>query len=162
VVDALIQSYVSQEISQSFVTIRLATPYTRVMRAACRGKLLGEPIDAAALWEIARASTTVSLWVETATNSTKNDRESLDDQARYGLPPDTTRTSGPRVIGLALRRGDDRGAALVQPISGGGGVEFEFPATALQGKGPFYAIVRTEEPEMRMDLKLKRSALKQP
>jgi hypothetical protein len=95
IVDNLLQSALEQEITDTFVTVRLATPYTRARMAACEAKQFGRPLDAQAPWEDARTATTISLIVEMSTHSTKNDRQSLDDQARHGVPPDTSTIRGP-------------------------------------------------------------------
>src|SRR5262245_28719920 len=151
--DDLMQHYFDDEITQSFVTIRLDTPFTRARRAACDAMLLNGPFDEVAAWEKAGTSGIVTIYVETRTLSTKNDDLSRANQA-YGVPPETERKEGPRVIGVALRRGEGDGASLVEPISVGIGTEYEFPATALQGKGPFFLIIRTEAPEGQLTMRL--------
>jgi hypothetical protein len=162
VVDNLLQSALEQEITDTFVRVRLATPYTRVRMAACEAKQFGRPLDAQALWEDARTATTISLVVEMSTFSKKNDRESLDDQARYGVPPDTATVRGPQAKSVAIQRGHDRNATRVEPLSVTGGTGYLFPATALQGEGPFYLLIRTDVRDERLTLKLKHSALGHP
>jgi hypothetical protein len=162
ILENVAQSYLDNEITQVLVTVRLSTPYTRARRAACEASLLGQPLDEGELWQTVAESTTVSIWVETETVSTKNDRASLEDQAEYHWPPETVHASGPRVRRVDLRRGKAPGAGIVLPVSGGGGVEEDFPATALQGRGPFYAIIHTEAPSPDLVLKLKPAVLTEP
>jgi len=61
---------------------------------------------------------------------------------------------------VAIQRGQDRDATRVEPLSVIGGAEYLFPATALQGEGPFHVLIRTDQSELR--LKLKRPALADP
>jgi hypothetical protein len=143
------------------VTVRLETPYLRVRRLACQARLGGPPLDEAELWKAIRNSPTVSLWVETQTTHTANGSLPADVQLERGLTSDEVRTGGPRVQRVSLRRGSDRDAATVEPVSEGG-VAYDFPAEALQGKGPFYILVHTESPSIDQTLKLKPSALAKP
>jgi len=92
--------------------------------------------------------------------STTNDSVPLHDQRKYGMSPDQAVTGGPRVKRVALRRGNDRHAPVVDPLPGDSSA-YEFPAEAMQGKGPFYAIIETASPLDRT-VKLKRSALAEP
>ena len=151
----------SPDTSYSFVIVRLETPYTRVRWLACQANLLGRPLDEEDLWRTVQGSATVSLLVETEALHTKNELVPLDDRLKDGLAPDPVRTGGPRVQRVALRRGNDRHAVVVDPIPGDG-VAYDFPAEALQGKGPFYAIIGTMTPPLERTLKLKRSALAEP
>lgn len=162
ILESVAQSFLDNEINQVLVTVRLSTPYTRARRTACESTILGQPFDAGELWQAAAASTTVSIWVETETVSTKNDRASQEDQAEYHVPPETVHAPGPGVRRVELRRGKVPGAGIVTPVSGGGGVEEVFPATALQGRGPFYAIIHTEAPSPDLVLKLKPAVLTEP
>ncbi|HET8946957.1 MAG TPA: hypothetical protein VFQ07_08235 [Candidatus Polarisedimenticolia bacterium] len=141
--EGVLQSYLSDTIDQSFVTVRLATPYLQVAWKACEARLTGSPLDVEGLWSTIQAASTVTLQVETKTSSTANDWSARHEKATSGVPPPT---SGP----------------VVRPVSVLGGVEYEFPATALQGEGPFYALVHAEEPRLDLVLKLKRSVLAKP
>lgn len=152
----LVQEALQQEFTETFVTVRLMTPYTRARMAACEAKQFGRPLDAQALWEAVRTVTTISLFVEMSTLLNTYDSEPLDGQARY---PDTERVPGPQMKSVAIQRGQDR-ETRVEPHSIIGGAEYLFPAAALQGQGPFYVLIRTDQSEH--SLKLKRSALGQP
>jgi hypothetical protein len=66
---------------------------------------------------------------------------------RYGTEPTTVQSVGPRVAGVALRRGEGDKAALVPAVDTG--LEYVIPASALQGAGPFFLLVRTEAPRDR-------------
>jgi len=151
----------SPDTSYSFVTVRLETPYTRVRWLACQANLLGRPLDEEDLWGAVQGSATVSLLVGTEGLHTTNEVVPLDDRLKDGVAPDPVRTGGARVERVSLRRGNDRRAVVVDPIAEDG-VAYDFPAEALQGKGPFYAIIGTVSPSLDRTLKLKRSALAQP
>lgn len=146
--------------SYNFVTVRLDTPYARVRRLACQAKLSGGPLDEDEIWRAVKDSATISLWVVTESMQTKNDIP-VEDQLKHGLPEETVRTGGPRVERVALRLGKDRHAVVIDPISEGAAA-YDFPADALQGRGPFYVIIHTVSPDMDRTLKLKRSALEEP
>ena len=158
--DGALQSYLSDTIDQSFVTLRLSTPYLQVAWKACEARLTGSPLDVEGLWSTIQASSTVTLQVETKTSSTANDWSARHDQAAFGVPPPTSELPGPGVTDMSLRRGAE--GPVVRPLAVLGGVEYEFPATALQGNGPFFALVHTGEPRLDLVLKLKRSALAKP
>jgi len=158
----LAELFQNDTIDLSFVTVRLRTPYTEVTRKACEARLTNGPLDVEELWSTVQAATTVSLMVETKTSSTANDWSAREDEATLGVPPTTTQLPGPKVTEVSLRRGADRSGPVTQPVSLVGGAEYVFPATALQGEGPFYALVHAEEPRLRLELKLKRSVLARP
>lgn len=158
--DALLDSYLSDTIDQSFVTVRLTTPYLQVAWKACEAHLTGGPLDVEELWITVQASSTVTLQVETKTSSTANDWSARHDQAEFGVPPTTSRLPGPVVADVTLKRGEE--GPVVRPVSVLGGLVYEFPAAALQGEGPFFALVHTEEPRLDLVLKLKRSVLARP
>lgn len=159
--DDLLETYLAEEVSDSFVTVRLGTPYTRVRQAACEAKLFGEPFDAQAAWESARASATVTLTIETKTVSKPTLPMTVDMEEKYGTEPVTLLSAGPVPVEVALRRGERDGATIVPPVRELG-FEYEFPASALQGEGPFFLIVHTEAPDGQAALKLRPSVLRKP
>jgi hypothetical protein len=158
--EGVFQELFDDSIDQSFVTVRLATPYIQVAWKACEARLTGSPLDVEGLWNTIQASSTVTLEVQTRTSSTPNDAEARYDKEVLGIPPTASRLPGPGVTDVTLRRGAE--GPVVQPVSVLAGVSHEFPATALQGEGPFFVLVRTEEPPLDLVLKLKRSALAKP
>lgn len=158
----LIEEFGDVKVSDSYVKVLLTTPYTRVKRAACLTALFGAPFDEAALWETARTSSTVTLQVETWTSTTITKPDAAENVEKYGVSaPTTVRESGPGVIGAALRRGEDRNAPLIQPVSEVA-LEYEFPASALQGEGPFYLVIGIDTPDKQVTVKLKKSVLEKP
>jgi hypothetical protein len=157
IVDDLIESVVSDVVSDSYVTVRLATPYTRVRSAACQANLYGSAFDEAAAWEAARSAETVGFELLTSTLSRTHPPLTVETEDRYGTEPTSVRSAGPRVAGVTLRRGEGDEAELVPAVDTG--LEYVVPASALQGAGPFFLVVRTEAPEGRLTLKLKQSVL---
>src|SRR5262249_55862365 len=147
VVEGVMDTYARNDIAQSFVTVRLATPYTRVARKGCEAHLTGGAIDAEDLWSPVRDASTISIWVAQSTSTTLNEWASREKEGDTEGPPPTVRSAGPSVQEVALRRGEGPKGTVTQPSSGGGGVEYEFPAASLQGKGPFYVLVRTGAPK---------------
>src|SRR5262245_35720151 len=159
--DDLFESTLGEEVSDSFVTVRLAPPYTRVRQAACEAKQFGEAFDAEAAWESARASATVTLTIETKTFSEPTLPMTVDMQDKYGTEPVTWQQfAGPLPVALTVRRGEGNGATVVPPVKELG-LEYEFPASALQGAGPLFLLIQTEK-DGPMTLKLRPSALRKP
>jgi hypothetical protein len=158
---AVIQSFVADETSESFVTLRLATPYTRVRLAACQAKLFGGSFDAEAAWASARTSATVTIQIETKTVSKPTRPLTADAEEKYGLTPGSPESGGPFVTGVALRRGEGEGATTVGPL-GECNLQCEFPATALHGEGPFFLVLRTADSDRPIVLQLKPSLLRRP
>ena len=161
VLDDLFEAALEEEVSDSYVTLRLATPYTRVRLAACQARLYGGPLDVEALWDSARTWTTVTLDIDTKTISRPTLPMSADAEAKYGPVPSTRKEAGPWVAAAALRRGEGDGAVLV-PSLGECNAQCEFPAAALQGEGPFFLVLRTADPDAPIVLKLKSSLLRKP
>ena len=159
--DRLLQAFLAEEISDSFVTVHLATPYTRVRQAACMAKLYGTPFDEDAAWDSARTTSTVGLDFLTTTFSQPTLPMTVDAEGRYGTIPGTLRSPGSPVIHAALQRGEGDGAILI-PAEEKSPLEYVFPAAALQGRGPFFVVLQTEAPDGKVVLKLKPSLLKEP
>ena len=115
------------------------------------------------LWKKTEASTSIWVWPETKTVLDKHGRElSVADEEKYPPGSNTMTVPGPKVVSVTLRRGQSEDSPVVSPISGGIGTEYEFPASALDGEGPVYVMLRTEEPERRLALRLKSSVLRKP
>lgn len=161
-IESLMQHYLSDATTQSFVTVRLTTPYTLARRAACEAHLLGGDFDVESLWNRLQAVSVVRIRVETTATYEGNTIVTRDAQGEYSPPYSTHPVAGPRVERAGLRRGQDANAITLQPVAGGGGVDYEFPATALQGKGPFYTVIHTTVPDTDMAVKLKRSIVRLP
>jgi hypothetical protein len=161
-IEGVLQHYLSDANTQSYVTIRLTTPYTQARRSACEAHLLGGDFDAEALWSRLRDASTVSIWVETYGTYEGNTAVAREAMGDLGDTPTVHEVPGPNVERVAFRRGKGPGALTMQPVAGGGGVEYEFPATALQGEGPFYVVIHAASPEFDAAVKLKRSIVRLP
>jgi hypothetical protein len=161
-IEGLMQHFLSDANTQSFVTVRLTTPYTQARRAACEAHLSGGDFDVEALWDRLQTVSRVLIWVETDATYKGNTIVTSEAMGDYSPPATTHRVPGPQVERVALRHGGGSDAITVQSIAGGGGVDFEFPATALQGEGPFYAVIHTTAPEIDTTVKLKRSVVRLP
>lgn len=148
------------DITQTFATVRLTTPYTVVRKKACEAKLFGAPLDEEDLWRIAGASTTFALSVVMDAQVTRNDSETRDQQEHDGVPPETFRTPGPPVESMALRRGAGEDGIVVEAVAVEAGVDYVFPAASLRDGGPWNILIRT--PSRDVTLKLKRSLLRWP
>jgi len=157
----LLEWFTGDTVSDSFVTVRLSTPYTLVRWSACLAKLQGSPFDAEAAWETARTASTVAFQFETKTIVQTHPPLTVATADRYGTEPATVQEAGPRVAEASLRRGEGENATILRAVESAG-VESVFPAAALQGSGPLFLVLRTEAPEGRITLKLKPSLLRKP
>ena len=163
VIEDLLQRTLDDAITTSYVTVLLTTPYTEARRAACEAKLFGGAFDVEALWSRLQALSTVWIRVETRGTYECNTTVSCDAAGEPNGPPALPQpVPGPHVESVVLRRGKDVDAVTIPSLQADGMDGYLFPATALQGNGPFYAVIHTTAPADPLTVKLKRSVVKRP
>ena len=160
VLQNLLDHLFMNDITQTFATVRLTTPYTVVRRKACEAKLFGTPLDEEELWRIAAASTTFAISVVMDAQVTRNDAETRENQEHYGVTPETLRTPGPPVESMTLRRDAGEDGFVLEAVAVEGGVDYVFPAAPLQVGEHWNILIKT--PSRDVTLKLKRSLLRWP